>query len=66
MVFPDAAAGSSVPLNRHSVNPFKVHSPAAVTQAGEGRMVARRDRGKKRGKNKKTGSDQEKCSRTVL
>lgn len=52
MVFPDAAAGSPVPLYRHSINPFKVHSPAAVTPAGQGRKVARRDREKKGGKKK--------------
>lgn len=30
-MFPDAVACSPLPLNGDSVNPLKVHSPAAVT-----------------------------------
>lgn len=59
-MFPGAAAGSSLALNGHRVNPLKVHPPAAVTgQSGNTRKE------EKEGK-RQDGSEKEKCGRTVL
>lgn len=53
MVLPDAAPCSSLPLNGHSVNPLKVYSPAAVRRQDQGQKVARMDRGKEWGNQKR-------------
>lgn len=62
MVLPGAAAGSSLALNGHRVNPLKVNPPAAVAGAG-GRCGGKK---KEKETERRTGSEKQECSDGVI